>query len=345
MASTGSQSPPPKPYSARFRFKSKPKRTHSTASDSNRPSKSQRLSDHKHHRHHRHHHRTRRRRSPRSPPLEEQTSPPLSADAAFRESLFDALADDEGAAYWEGVYGQPIHTYSRYVPAQGPDQDPAENPVLERMSDDEYAAYVRTKMWEKSHEHMAEERNRRRRLREQEKQKQKREEEQSRARAEWTKAHMGTASAHRGEHSDKAKEQDRRERWNRYKKAWEQLKVNADALRGAGDVTGVKPADGNDRKGEDLLPWPVASGKAKDVNHKAVEQYLRQSSSAVAGSDERGNDHLLALLKTERVRWHPDKMMQQFGILGISEGSLKLITAVFQSVDHLWTKVLEETRS
>ncbi|KLU83995.1 hypothetical protein MAPG_03043 [Magnaporthiopsis poae ATCC 64411] len=39
--------------------------------------------------------------------------PPLDADAAFRESLFDAMADDEGAAYWEGVYGQPIHTGKR----------------------------------------------------------------------------------------------------------------------------------------------------------------------------------------------------------------------------------------
>ena len=34
-------------------------------------------------------------------------------EAAFRESLFDAMADDEGAAFWEGVYGQPIHVYER----------------------------------------------------------------------------------------------------------------------------------------------------------------------------------------------------------------------------------------
>lgn len=168
MASTASQSLPPRTSSStRFRFKSKSKGTHSTVSESAKPTKHQRRSEHGNHHHH---HRTRRRHSPQSPLVAEQTSPTLSADAAFRESLFDALADDEGAAYWEGVYGQPIHTYSRYVPMHESDQDAGDNPVLERMSDDEYAAYVRTKMWEKSREHLMEERDRRRRLREEAKQ-------------------------------------------------------------------------------------------------------------------------------------------------------------------------------
>ncbi|KAL9131391.1 MAG: hypothetical protein Q9217_000659 [Psora testacea] len=75
----------------------------------------------------------------------------MSPDTAFRESLFDALADDEGAAFWEGVYGQPIHTYSPSRPNNDHSKDDAENPGLERMTDDEYVAYVRAKMWEKSH--------------------------------------------------------------------------------------------------------------------------------------------------------------------------------------------------
>ncbi|CAG9944600.1 unnamed protein product [Clonostachys rosea f. rosea IK726] len=79
-----------------------------------------------------------------------QALPPATErpQAAFRESLFDAMADDEGALYWEGVYGQPVHVYSN------------ERGELERMSDEEYAAYVRQKMWEKTHAGLMEERAR-----------------------------------------------------------------------------------------------------------------------------------------------------------------------------------------
>ena len=72
----------------------------------------------------------------------------LNADDAFRESLFDALADDEGAAYWEGVYGQSINGYAdTYMSEQG---------ELERMTEDEYVAFVRAKMWEKTHQGLLE---------------------------------------------------------------------------------------------------------------------------------------------------------------------------------------------
>lgn len=48
---------------------------------------------------------------PRDP---EADAPSLApGDDAFRDSLFDALADDEGAHYWESVYSQPIHVYPR----------------------------------------------------------------------------------------------------------------------------------------------------------------------------------------------------------------------------------------
>jgi hypothetical protein len=69
----------------------------------------------------------------------------LSPDQAFRESLFDALGDDEGAAFWQGVYGQPIHNY----PDTYEDEETGE---LERMTEEEYAQFVRRKMWEKSWE-------------------------------------------------------------------------------------------------------------------------------------------------------------------------------------------------
>src|SRR3569833_3506334 len=147
------------PRASRFRFKSKSKpsssRRHRSRSRSR--SRSPRPSSSRHHHHHRHR-RRRRRRQDGDDDVDETPNPfdpePLDPEAAFRASLFDALADDEGAAYWEGVYGQPMHAL---VPPQG---------ELERMTADEYAAHVRRKMWERTHAGQLEERARREAARE-----------------------------------------------------------------------------------------------------------------------------------------------------------------------------------
>jgi hypothetical protein len=98
--------------------------------------------------------RRRRRRRSRSPtPPNPHEPQPLDPDAAFRESLFDAMADDEGAAYWEGVYGQPVHVYPNVKP--GPEGE------LERMTDEEYVDHIRRKMWEKTHEGLLEQQKKR----------------------------------------------------------------------------------------------------------------------------------------------------------------------------------------
>ena len=217
----------------------------------------------------------------------------MNPDAAFRESLFDALADDEGAAYWEGVYGQPIHTYSPYYPAC--DDDP-ENPKLERMDDEEYTAYVRRKMWEKSHEHIVEERKRR----EEERVRKKVKEEEGRR---WQ---VGVEEAlRRGE--------ERRKR-NRWRDAWE----------------GYLAGWNEERKGS--MSWPVESGKMDDVGSGEVEKFFR----AVGRS---GNVDLGDVLKRERVRWHPDKMQQKAGEVGVDGETMKMVTAVFQVVDGLWNEI------
>ncbi|CCF39234.1 hypothetical protein CH063_10113 [Colletotrichum higginsianum] len=136
----------PKP--SRIRLKSKHSRSSRSHRDRDRDDAEDRSS------HHRHHHRRRHRRRSRSPtPPDPYEQKPLDPDAAFRESLFDAMADDEGAAYWQGVYGQPIHVYSNERP--GPEGE------LERMTDEEYAQHVRQKMWEKTHQGLIEERARR----------------------------------------------------------------------------------------------------------------------------------------------------------------------------------------
>lgn len=225
----------------------------------------------------------------------------MDPDVAFRESLFDALADDEGAAFWEGVYGQPIHVYSPYYPATtSPDDaasDDPNNSKLERMSDEEYATYVRSRMWAKSHAHILEEQ---RRIREERKRKKAQEEE-------GRKWQAGVEEAlRRGE--------ERRKR-NRWKGVWE------------GYLAGWEG-----RKG--VIPWPVESGKMKDVRAEEVEKFFK-GVGGIGGVD------LGDVLKKERVRWHPDKMQQRAGEKGIDGGTMKMVTAVFQVVDKMWSEVRE----
>jgi hypothetical protein len=230
------------------------------------------------------------------------------ADDTFRESLFDALADDEGAAYWEGVYGQPVHVYADTKP--GPDGK------LERMTEEEYADYVRSKMWEKSHQHIVEEREARERARKKKKEQrsyldedmthEERERDQIRRQME--------ESLKRGAERKRAKEAEAA--WSNYTKRWEELK-SAQNMAQEADV-----------QVRDLISWPVVSGKMKHVSKEEIERFLQSSSTWKADP--------AAVLKVERVRWHPDKMQQRFG-QHIDQETMKSVTVVFQVIDRLWT--------
>ncbi|CAG5178716.1 uncharacterized protein ALTATR162_LOCUS8840 [Alternaria atra] len=234
-------------------------------------------------------------------------SPGPVSEEAFRESLFDALADDEGAAYWEGVYGQPVHIY--------PDTKPGPDGKLERMTEEEYADYVRSKMWEKSHQHIVEEREAKERARRNRKaQRSQLDEELEREEAERDGIRRRMEeSLRRGEERKKTKEAEAA--WENYTTKWDSLK-NAQLLDEETEV--------NVRE---LMPWPVVSGKAKHVSKEEIERFLRSSKA--------WREDSVALLKSERVRWHPDKMQQRFG-QHIHGDTMKLVTAVFQVIDRLW---------
>ncbi|KAK9781888.1 hypothetical protein SCAR479_01759 [Seiridium cardinale] len=246
------------------------------------------------HRHNRHHHRHKRRRErsrTRSlTPPNPHGPPPLSPETAFRESLFDAMADDEGASYWEGVYGQPIHLYSNQ--RSGPQGE------LEQMDDDEYAAYVRQKMWEKTHQGLLEERAKRE---EQRQQKDTKETEARRLTKEMEE------SIRRGD--ERRKRKGWQTRWDAYVQAWT-----------AWD------------SGVESMSWPVAGGNRADINSENVRDFF------IHGLDplEIGEKEFLAKLKEERVRWHPDKIQQKLG--GKFDDSVRRdATAVFQIIDKLWS--------
>ncbi|KAL8858492.1 MAG: hypothetical protein Q9178_004990 [Gyalolechia marmorata] len=247
-------------------------------------------------------------------------SPSTSNQTAFRESLFDALADDEGAAFWESVYGQPIHTYSPYIRSAGggsssskDDNNKVDDPKqaeLQRMTDDEYATYVRARMWEKSHAHIVEERRRR------EEQKSRRREQEGQRR-DWER-----------DVEDALRRGEEKRRKNRWKDAWGRYVRGWEALSSSGHAQG--------KKIKDQIPWPVETGRYRDVDREQVEIFFRHAPQSEQPGEGFG---LGRVLKLERVRWHPDKFLQKAGADGLDGEIVAMVTAVFQIIDRLWSEV------
>lgn len=318
--------------STRFRFKS---RSIKRPVDDVLPGPS-RSSSHSPHRHHpRRHHRHKRRKV--KPPNEADSttrrheSPTLDLDpeSAFRESLFDAMADDEGAEFWEGVYGQPIHKY--------PDEKRSEETgELEKMSEEEYIAHVRREMWKRSLEGIEAEREERRRKRLTEKQARmgkKGETDRISAGARNPFDREVEQSLRRGQERKETKMWQAR--WNAYGRAWDHLHDLARSR--AATTNGANPMTiylGNE------IPWPVQSGKRKDVTPSNIEQFMvktAESNTASTSAEDSGGP-LLSNLKSERVRWHPDKVQHRVGSLDIDEGTLKGVTEVFQVLDRMYSE-------
>jgi len=282
----------------KFRFKSKSK------SKSSRRRSSSRSPSRAHSQSQRHSSSPSSRRHTKKPKVFTGDDPSLfddsfDPDMAFRESLFDAMADDEGASFWESVYGQPIHNYAR------PSHTFKDKSPLDVMTDNEYANYVRAEMYRKSHEYIYEERARR----EKERKRLKKEEEQDRK--DWQ----------RMERDRLLKEQERRKkkgrrRWEEYVQDWERILA---VSTGTTEATQYKT----------IIPWPVNSGKLADVSQTSVETFLR---SANISDDKQFSE----MLRRERVRWHPDKAMQRWGRDNMDENTLKGVTSVFQVIDGLW---------
>ena len=263
----------------------------------------------------RHHKRSRRHSPVDDPSLYDDTYLPNAAshkyadpEVAFRESLFDAMADDEGAAFWEGVYGQPIHVY--------PNEKQGPNGELERMTDEEYAEYVRARMYEKTHQHVIEERERQQRAR------QRRQEEEAIQDAERKRRRMLDSSI-----EDSLKRGAERRRKRQAEKEWRDYQTKWEAL-----ISGSQ-LESNAR---DAIPWPTETADMDEINPDEVERFFRNG--AILSEPESKHASLVALLKVERVRWHPDKMQQKLGKSSINDEVMASITAVFQIIDKLWSE-------
>lgn len=322
------------PRTKPFRFKDGLEREEGSDNSSSR----------KRRRHYHHHHRSSRHHSKRhktSSHLEDdprgipESMRDVDPDHAFRESLFDALGDDEGANFWEGVYGQPIHKY----PNQYIDEETGE---LETMDDEEYAQYVRRKMWEKSREGIEAAREESRR----EKARQKTQEEQ--ARANDNHAQSSTEGLHNNfvfdfeieaslRRGQRRKDQKRWDAlWKDYLQRWEALQdlVKSHDQRATAETLFLR----------NKIAWPVESGQRKDVNAEEIERFIRGASQSAETNAEAGANALAAAIKSERVRWHPDKIQQRYGSLEIDETTMKGVTATFQVLDRMWNDLRDSKR-
>jgi hypothetical protein len=254
---------------------------------------------------------------------------PTDPDAPSLPSntLFDALADDEAASYWESVYSQPIHVYSRPV-------QQTESGELQDMDDETYAAYVQRKMWEKQNPEIVFERERMERKRKEEKEAQeRRREEFVRARQKEAWDHAGRARGSRDGEDDerpssrktKAPEPDEEvytRAWAAYLSAWDTL---VSALKEAHSTSSDQPKPPSRR-----IPWPTLQNRP--ATRPNIEAFMRH---APPGSgDDKSSAGRLQALKVERVRWHPDKVQQRFAG-AVDESTMKVVTGVFQVVDSL----------
>lgn len=230
----------------------------------------------------------------------------MDPDAFFRASLFDAMADDEGAAYWSGVYDVPIQP----TPPMKVVDD--EKGVLEQMTEEEYASHIREQMWRKTNAAFLEEKERREEKRKREQSEREEERERGRRQREFEMGIEESLRRGRERKQRMATEAQRKGRWMAYQTAWDKLSSSI----------GAEPA----------IPWPVTSGKAEDIEKVEVERFYLDYGAA--GSANEGKSALAKVLKTERVRWHPDKMQQKLGQL--DKDVLQRVVEVFQIVDTLW---------
>lgn len=245
-------------------------------------------------------------------------TPGLDDDAIFREALFDALSDSAGAEYWEKLYGQPIHVYPRPVKVDSATGEEA------TVDDLEYVAYVRRKMWEKTHEgHLeslkqtAEEQRRRRR---EDRERQEADEQQ------------------RADERRKARERRRLEEEidRSLRRAEERRKKTSDRSAFERYSTRLKDWDGN----QDTIPWPTETGRPEGITERSVRSFFLRGLDLKA----LGSHAFNAKLKEHRVRWHPDKMEQKMGGRNmVDERVMVDITMAFQVIDTLFNDTRENS--
>ncbi len=183
-------------------------------------------------------------------------------------------------------------------------------------------------MYEKTHQHIIEEKARMEEAKNKQKEWRERTRKMERERNGFERA--VEESLRRGEERKMGKRWV--QVWERYVGGWEELRRG-----GLGEDEDEVEGERAKRMVRERIPWPVESGRWKDVNKDEVERFMLKAAFANTGSDALPSS-LAGVLKVERVRWHPDKIQQRLGSSGVDEGTMKAVTAVFQVLDRMLTE-------
>lgn len=162
-----------------------------------------------------------------------------------------------------------------------------------------------------------EERARKERQEREERERQERQQREARARRE------GAANRQRAEAA--AKVLRNKARWDRYTRAWAELS----------NATAQSRMTRNPRNS---IPWPTDAGtfsSCQSAEAADIEAFFHYGllSPVIPGKK---SAELLAILKAEKVRWHPDKMQRLFVHTGaLDDETLRTATAVSQVVNRM----------
>lgn len=193
------------------------------------------------------------------------------------------------------------------------------------MTDEDYVNYVKTKMWEKKHPEVLQQRkqnDREKKLEEEERTKRRerfvrRKEQRAWERSQSNKIDDGEndryeyqfAGETNGTNDDNTRDKASANGWTNYLSAWDELKH---------DLVHSPFTTQTNR-----IVWPLLESQTPTkANVKAFMRTLPQRSRFRA-------------LKAERVKWHPDKMQQRFSGR-VDKATLEKVTAVFQTMDELY---------
>jgi hypothetical protein len=204
----------------------------------------------------------------------------------FKDALFSALSDPDDARHWAQVFGSEIHVYPR---------------PRATMSDDEYAAFVR----ERVYSHVLDESRRRREAHHRR--------EEARRRAE-----QAAAQQRYYEETKRRMQEQFRRMYEAQMRTPHPAQPNPRNLRSAKQrwddyLAAFQPPPPDARLDLLLLwqqsdvPWPTPSGLETDISEVNVRNFIK--TYAVKYSEQAGGDWKKAVRQNQYF-WHPDKFRQ-----------------------------------
>ena len=209
-------------------------------------------------------------------------------------------------------------------------------------------------MWEKTHRYVLEERAKREEDRKKAREKQK--QEAGRMNERMRERVWGRDSRERdnagdfkryvsrdtGHTREKSGDMSWRNVWVCYRHRWEELhQLSLERISSTTTTTSSPNKPKTSQSLSRMIPYPVYSLQRDDVTRDKIELFMRNATKTDIDPGDKERHSLQAILKAERIRWHPDKVQQRYGHMGLDNGTIRAVTAVFQVVDHMWGELKE----